>query len=231
MMARIVTQKPDPGNRVGLHYSPFQQSSPIRAPSIQLLARARSTQNRILEQPIREVGLTAAVWLQPPPVRNMGSGVSVRRLVRSSWPNILFYRVETSYLGDKLRIYLDRISMVKRNRAGVSDVYLLRSHYAGSCPSKGNRRFRRRPIRELPSITRTPRRRIGPPRSITGRANTIRGTMSQPRPTSIRPRLIATQPTPTGRAGKPGQRNNLDLPGQRCPGLSRRPREPARDPK
>src|SRR5271154_3367408 len=57
MMARIVTQKPDPGNRVGLHYSPFQQSSPIRAPSIQLLARARSTQNRILEQPIREVGL------------------------------------------------------------------------------------------------------------------------------------------------------------------------------
>src|SRR5271155_617402 len=59
MMARIVTQKPDPGNRVGLHYSPFQQSSPIRAPSIQLLARARSTQNRILEQPIREVGLAA----------------------------------------------------------------------------------------------------------------------------------------------------------------------------
>src|SRR5277367_4481012 len=61
MMARIVTQKPDPGNRVGLHYSPFQQSSPIRAPSIQLLARARSTQNRILEQPIREVGLESRI--------------------------------------------------------------------------------------------------------------------------------------------------------------------------
>src|SRR5271154_6219598 len=63
MMARIVTQKPDPGNRVGLHYSPFQQPSPIRAPSIQLLARARSTQNRILEQPIREVGLSRLLYL------------------------------------------------------------------------------------------------------------------------------------------------------------------------
>src|SRR5277367_5222477 len=69
MMARIVTQKPDPGNRVGLHYSPFQQSSPIRAPSIQLLARARSTQNRILEQPIREVGLAC----KPATVVNAGN--------------------------------------------------------------------------------------------------------------------------------------------------------------
>src|SRR5271155_2450174 len=79
MMARIVTQKPDPGNRVGLHYSPFQQSSPIRAPSIQLLARARSTQNRILEQPIREVGLTPVQTPSFAPVLTSPSHLSYAR--------------------------------------------------------------------------------------------------------------------------------------------------------
>jgi hypothetical protein len=43
--------------------------------------------------------------------------------------------------------------------------------------------------------------------SITGRANTIRAMTCQRRLTNIPPKLIVTQPTPTGRAANTGRRN------------------------
>src|SRR6266850_6790508 len=70
------------------------------------------------------------------------------------------------------------------------------------------RKCQRKPIRKLPSITRTPQRRIVQPRSTMGRVSTTRVTRSQPRLTSIPPRLIVTQLTRTGRANNTGRRDS-----------------------
>src|SRR5271154_4753691 len=127
------------------------QPVPRRSPSHRLLHQCK---HRCLHWslPARSAqrsqdGPRRRVTLQPPPVRNRGRGVSALSLLRSSWPNIRFYRVETvSCPRDRLCIDLDPISTVKRNLAGVSDVYLLRSHKAGSCPNKGT---------EMPKETHT----------------------------------------------------------------------------
>src|SRR5271169_5394569 len=57
MMARILAQKPDPENGVGLHHSRFRRYSAFPTPSNQLLAPARPRKNRHHRPPIREVGL------------------------------------------------------------------------------------------------------------------------------------------------------------------------------
>src|SRR5271170_1646491 len=74
------------------------------------------------------------------------------------------------------------------------------------------RRCQRKPTPKLPNTTRTPPRHIVRRRSITGKANTIRATRSQPRLTNIPPQLIVTQPSPTGRVANTEPRNSPLLP-------------------
>jgi len=58
-MTRILAHKPDPGNRVGLHYSRFRRYSAFPTSQNQLLAFAPPRKNPGSPPPIREVGLTA----------------------------------------------------------------------------------------------------------------------------------------------------------------------------
>ena len=59
-MARILTHKPDPGNRIGLHYSRFRRYFAFLSPRNQLLAPNPGGQNRYYRPPIREVGLNSS---------------------------------------------------------------------------------------------------------------------------------------------------------------------------
>jgi hypothetical protein len=109
------------------------------------------------------------------------------------------------------------ILRLQSNSTTNADVDLLPSHKASGFHIALERKCRRKLTRRPPSITRAPQRRIVRRRSITGRANTIRATKSRRRPTNIPPRLIVTQPTPTGRVANTGRRNNPWFPGAAMP--------------
>src|SRR5712692_898996 len=59
MMVRILAHQSDPGNGIGLHYRRFQRYSDRPTWPNQLLAPARSRENRPYRPPIREDGLIA----------------------------------------------------------------------------------------------------------------------------------------------------------------------------
>src|SRR5713101_1672584 len=58
MMVRILAHQSDPGNGIGLHYRRFQRYSDRPTWPNQLLAPARSRENRPYRPPIREDGLS-----------------------------------------------------------------------------------------------------------------------------------------------------------------------------
>src|SRR5215470_15349857 len=79
MRARILSRKPNPGNRGGLHYSQFRRYLATQASQIQLLAFRPRRENRRPLSPIREVGLTQA---SPLPIE-VGGGRGARSNPRS----------------------------------------------------------------------------------------------------------------------------------------------------
>jgi hypothetical protein len=93
------------------------------------------------------------------------------------------------------------------------------SRKASGCHAMSEK-CRRKLTRKLPSMTRTQQRRIVSLQSIMEGANTIRAKRSQARLTDIPSRLIATRPTPTGRAANTGPRNSPGLSGAAMPRFS-----------